>query len=230
MRGDRGRRRFRCVVGGRAQGERARPALHQPVRRVDDGAAGSVVLLQPHHRGVPVAAAEAEQILRGGAGERVDGLAGVADHAQVVAVAEPQVQQRLLQRRHVLVLVDDEEPVLLAHLLGDPRLALDHAGAGQQHVLEVELAARILRVLVGLMQVDDLLGAAASAAAIGWPRPRRTGSSVSRDTLRHSISAARSRRAAVSIFSRSASAASASTRPLLSRMRGIVPPITCGQK
>ena len=54
-----------------------------------------------------------------GAGEGVDRLVGVADHAQVVAVAEPGVEQALLQRRDVLVLVDDEVPVAAADLLGD---------------------------------------------------------------------------------------------------------------
>ena len=44
---------------------------------------------------------------------------GVADDAQVVAVAEPGVEQPLLQRRDVLVLVDDEGAVAAAELLGD---------------------------------------------------------------------------------------------------------------
>ena len=49
---------------------------------------------------------------------------GVADDAQLVAAAEPQVEQALLQRADVLVLVDDEVLVLRAHLLGDVRALL----------------------------------------------------------------------------------------------------------
>ena len=56
--------------------------------------------------GVPVG--EAEQMVGRGAGERVDRLVVVADDADVVAVAEPPVEQRRLQRVHVLVLVDRE--------------------------------------------------------------------------------------------------------------------------
>jgi hypothetical protein len=41
---------------------------------------------------------ESEQVLRRCAGEGVDRLVGVADHAQVVAIAEPGVEQTLLQR------------------------------------------------------------------------------------------------------------------------------------
>jgi hypothetical protein len=55
-------------------------------------------------------------------------------------------------------------------------------------------------------------------------------STLSRDTFRHSISAAMSRSVAVSSLSRTVSAACASRRALLSSSRGMVPPITCGQK
>ena len=51
-------------------------------------------------------------MLGAGAGERVDRLVVVADDAEVVAVAEPEVEQRLLQQVHVLVLVDGERAVL----------------------------------------------------------------------------------------------------------------------
>ena len=67
---------------------------------------------------------------------------GVADHAQVVALAEPGVEQLLLQRVDVLVLVDDEVAVLRAHPGGDLAVLLDHAGGQQQQVLEVELPRR----------------------------------------------------------------------------------------
>ena len=46
---------------------------------------GPVVTLQAHHRGVGKPPGEVEQVARRGAGERVDGLVGVADDGEVVA-------------------------------------------------------------------------------------------------------------------------------------------------
>ena len=62
----------------------------------------------------------------------------VADDAHLVAVAEPLVEQRLLQRADVLVLVDDEVVVLLAHRVGDLAVLGDQADGVEQDVLEVD--------------------------------------------------------------------------------------------
>jgi hypothetical protein len=78
---------------------------------------------------------------------------------QVAAIAEPQLQQPVLQRRDVLVLVDREVPVLLVHGSGDAGLGLEHSRACEQHVLEVELAAVVLELLVGGLQLEQLLRA-----------------------------------------------------------------------
>ena len=75
--------------------------------------------MEPDDDGVREAPTKAEQVVGRGAGEGVDRLVGVADHAQVVAAAQPGVEQALLQRRDVLVLVDDEVPVPAPDLLGD---------------------------------------------------------------------------------------------------------------
>ena len=64
-----------------------------------------------------VPAGEAQQVLGRRAGERVDRLVIVADHAEVVALAEPAFEQAGLERVHVLVFVDGERgeaPVDLA--------------------------------------------------------------------------------------------------------------------
>ncbi len=99
-------------------------ARHPPARDRDDAVGqrhhlrgGPVVALEPHHRGVGEAAREVQQVAGRGAGERVDGLVGVADDGQVVALAEPRVEHPLLQRGDVLVLVDDEAAVAVAELL-----------------------------------------------------------------------------------------------------------------
>ena len=50
-------------------------------------------------------------------------------------------------------------PVLLAHFRGDARLCLQHPRTREQHVLEVELTALVLQLLVRTLQVDDTIDA-----------------------------------------------------------------------
>jgi len=68
---------------------------------------------------------------------------------QVVAVAEPRIEQQLLQRVHVLVFVHDEVAEGVAHLVrGGP--AVDQDGGGQlEHGLEVDQVPLPPQVLVG---------------------------------------------------------------------------------
>ncbi len=82
---------------------------------------------------------------RRGPGERVDGLVGVADDGQVVAVAQPGRKHALLQRGDVLVLVDDEAAVAIAELLGHGGVVLDRGRGVQQQVIEVEQRHRSRR-------------------------------------------------------------------------------------
>ena len=120
-------------------------ARHPAARRGDDPVGqrhhlrgGAVVALQPHHGGLREAPGEVQQELRGGAGERVDGLVGIADDREVVTLAEPGVEHPLLQRGDVLVLVDDEAAVAVPELLGDRRVVLDRRRGVQQQVVEIE--------------------------------------------------------------------------------------------
>ncbi len=152
------------VVGGPAAG-----LGEQAVGQVDDLRGGAVVADQLDDGGAGVAGAEVEQMVGGCSRERVDRLAGVADHAQVVAVPEPQLQQALLERADVLVLVDDEVLVLGAHLLGDVLPVLEDGDGQQQHVLEVDHAAPALEVLVGRVDLGDL-GRIAGCHATGLVR------------------------------------------------------------
>ena len=73
-----------------------------------------------------------------GARERVDRLVVVADDAEVVAVAEPQVEQPLLQQVHVLVLVDGERAVLRAERLARTAVLLEEPHRELEQVLEVD--------------------------------------------------------------------------------------------
>ena len=99
---------------------------------------GPVVALQPHHRGVGKPPRKVEQVARCGAGERVDGLVGVADDREVVAAAEPGVEHPLLQRGDVLIFVDDEAAVAVAEFLCDRVIVFDRGRGVQQQIVEVE--------------------------------------------------------------------------------------------
>ena len=80
----------------------------ETVREVEDLRRGAVVLLEADDRRVREPSREAQQVLGRGAGERVDRLVVVADDAEVVARAEPPIEQARLQRVHVLELVHGE--------------------------------------------------------------------------------------------------------------------------
>ena len=155
--------------GGVRRGAAAAPAGEEVVGELDHLRGGTVVPDQLDHVGLGIHGLEAEQVLRGGAGEGVDGLAGVAHDAEVVAAAEPQLQEPLLQRRDVLVLVDDEVPVLLPDGRGHLRVLLQDADGDQQHVLEVDDVAVGLDVLIGLEDPrhGGQVEAARIAAALG---------------------------------------------------------------
>ncbi len=149
---------------GAARGE-------HPVGQVHHLRGGAVVAHQLDHRGVLVLRGEVQQVARGGAGEGVDGLRGVAHHAEFVAPAQPQVEQALLERGNVLVLVDHEVAVLVAHRGGNPLVVLQDGDGQQQHVLEVDVLPVGLHVLVGLEDARD--GGGVQPA--GLPAVRRCG-------------------------------------------------------
>ena len=105
-----------------------------------------------------MALGELTQVGRVGAREGVDRLGRVTDDAELVAAAEPQVQQRRLERRDVLELVDDEPFVLAADLGGDALVVGEQPGSQQQDVLHVHAGLGALDLLVAAEQPADGLG------------------------------------------------------------------------
>ena len=87
-----------------------------PVGQREDLGRRAVVGLQPDDPRARVALGEADQVVARGAGERVDRLVLVADDRQVLAAAEPRVEERGLERVGVLVFVDREPAVAVADL------------------------------------------------------------------------------------------------------------------
>ena len=90
----------------------------------------------------------AEQVFRPGAREGVDRLIVVADDADLVAAAEPELEQALLQKVHVLVLVDRECAVLRAEGGRGSVVALEQAHRALQQILEIDQALGLLAPLV----------------------------------------------------------------------------------
>ncbi len=123
-------------------------AAQDEVGQPDDLRGRAVVADELDDPGLRVAGAEAEEVRRGGAGEGVDRLRGVADDADVLALSEPQLEEGLLEAVDVLVLVDDEVPVLRPHGAGDLLVLAEDAGGQEQDVLEVDDAALGLHRLV----------------------------------------------------------------------------------
>ena len=120
-------------------------------------------MLEPHAPWRAGALAEAEQVLGLGAGERVDGLARVADDADVRAVAEPSVEQLLLRGRDVLVLVDREEAVLLPHLGRRP--------AARDSIMPAVASSTSSKSMQAPLVLERLVDAAASATIVSTSSP-----------------------------------------------------------
>ena len=113
---------------------------------------------------------EPGEVRRRRAGERVDRLVVVADDADVLSVAEPHVEQRGLERVHVLELVDRERVEPLAEGGGGVAVLLEESDREREHVLEVDPPHRALLALVALVdaghQVDGVQLAASRFAEL----------------------------------------------------------------
>ena len=150
-------RRRRTVRSGRAQllrwaaaGTRCRG--EQSVGDGKDLGRAAVVRLESNHPSSREPGGEPGQPGRGRTGEGVDRLVRVADHGQVLAATEPRLEEGLLERVRVLVLVDAEPAVAVANLGCSVRIVLDQPDGHLQHVLEVDPAGAFLALLVLAIQ------------------------------------------------------------------------------
>ena len=146
--------RFFARRTGRLQ-DLLRPAelRHEPVRELEDLRRRAVVLFEPEG-----AALHLQQVFRGRAGEGVDRLVVVADDAELVAVAEPALEQRLLEQVDVLVLVDRERPVARAEGVCRRRVLVVEPDRQLEQVLEVDASLPLLLVLVTAKDADHQVG------------------------------------------------------------------------
>ncbi|CAB4851719.1 unannotated protein [freshwater metagenome] len=115
--------------------------------------------------------AKVDEIGRARTREGVDGLAGIADNTEVVAVAEPELEEPLLQGVDVLVLIDGEPAIGRADLIDDIGAGVEHPDGEQQDILEVDEPLGCLAVVVGRVDRRDI----GVGEVAGWfaSRPER---------------------------------------------------------
>ena len=91
-------------------------------------------------------------------GERVDRLVVVTHHAEVVAVAEPPVEQARLQRIHVLEFVHGERGEPRSDGVGGIGMVVEESQSESEHVFEVQSTHRALATLVPVVDPQHQLG------------------------------------------------------------------------
>ena len=157
--GERARDRLRPGGTRRAQHFLGAAELgDEPVRERQHLGSRAVVLLEPHDGRVREALRHREQVLGACACERVDRLVVVADRTQLVAIAEPAVEQCLLEEVHVLVLIDRERAVAVAHLLERALVRVEEPDRELDQVLEVDPALVDLAPLVLAVDAEHQVG------------------------------------------------------------------------
>ena len=124
----------------------------------DDFRSGAVVADQLDRGRAKVVGREVPKVRRVRAREGVDRLSRVTDHTQLLAPAEPEVEQGGLDRRHVLVFVDHEPLVLASYLGGYPLIIGQHPRGQQEDVLHVHPPLTTFDVLVGAEHAPHRLG------------------------------------------------------------------------
>ena len=122
-----------AVAAGRREPLRAARRGDQPVGELEDLRRRAVVPRRARRSGAPgMPLRERDQVVRRRARERVDRLVLVADDAQVARLAEPQLEQPLLERVRVLVLVDAEPALARADGRGGVGVGLEQLGPSRR--------------------------------------------------------------------------------------------------
>jgi len=143
----------RAIRPGRTQSQ---TPPDQGIGRLQHLRGRAVVGFKLQSDGSGMLAGEVRQVAGLGAGERVDRLVDVTDHADVCPIPDPQFEQRALDRTDVLVFVDGEVAVLVAHLGGHLRVFVQQGDGAQQNVVEVDQLTALLHLLVAGQRRGDL--------------------------------------------------------------------------
>ena len=125
------------------------------VRGLQDAVGRAVVLLEREDLSASEVLLELEDVADVGAAERIDGLVGIADDADVAVLAAEELKQPVLRVVRILVLVDEDvaERLLPAFpSLGEP---LEHLDGQHEQVVEVDRVRRSEALLVLAVDLGD---------------------------------------------------------------------------
>ncbi|MNU35255.1 hypothetical protein D3C71_238520 [compost metagenome] len=125
----------------------------QHVGAAQDAAGGAVVLLEHHHFQGRIVVLEQHQVFRPRAAPGVDRLVVVANHGELVALADEHFYQQVLAGVGVLVFVDQQVTHLVLPLFEDVGMFFEEFYRQQDQVVEVHRVERFQRPLV--VGVDD---------------------------------------------------------------------------
>ena len=139
--------------------------LEDSIGEAEDLGRRAVVALEADEPGRRVSLVEPEEVVARRPSERVDRLVLVADDPDVLAAAKPRVEERLLQRVRVLVLVDREPAISITDFIGDGGVRLDQPDRQFEHVLEVDPPGAPLGDFVAAIQTGHEVGGEGSVAA-----------------------------------------------------------------
>ena len=123
---------------------------------IEDHLGRSVVLLEPHRRGVGKIVLEVEDVAQVGAAPLVDRLIRIADNGEILVDAGELLDQQILRPVGVLVLVDHHEAELLRVEIADALAAGDQVERLEQQIVEIERAGLGERAAIEIVDLADL--------------------------------------------------------------------------
>ena len=149
--------------------EELRIAGDQRVRRAQDAHRGAVILLELHHLQRREVLRQLRQIVERSAAPAVDRLVVVADDGERRAFADEQLDEPVLRRIGVLVLVDEQVAAALAPLRRRRLVRRQEPDRQRDQVVEIHGLVRAQRVVVAAVR---LRGGPVVVAARGLRRGR----------------------------------------------------------
>ncbi len=128
------------------------------VGRIEDGLGGAIVLLQVDDPGLGEIPLEVENVAQVGRPPGVDGLVGVAHHADIPVAAGELAGQHVLGDVGILELVDVDVQVALGVLVENVAVVAKQLDGLHQEVIEIDGVVPLQCLLIALVHPrDDLL-------------------------------------------------------------------------
>ena len=118
------------------------------IGQLNDLGSGAVVANQIDAFSARMIGNEVEEVVSSRTCIRVNGLVRISHDAYIISIAKPQFKQPMLQRRNVLVFVDNEMSVPSPNLLSDVTVLNQQSHRAQQNIVQINDAAFPLHSLI----------------------------------------------------------------------------------